>query len=596
MLLIDLRRRSCGPRAVLGRSIVSRVLFMLKPHWGEIFCRTQPYGCESHLRGGVFELILLNMGQNAPNGQAPGSTRNLTALPGNTMSMGRFLRQLPGEVRVVHDSGDLPLRWVEPSDMDDPTDYLLDNELILTSGFPLVGVEEDQQKVDEFIHRLSEAKVSALGFGLEPYFTEIPKTVIRACKRFNLTLWEIPASLPFAAVGIAFSKLLEADGAALLRNNAEANRALIRCVSDRNPEQQLVATLSQRAQCTVRLFGSTLRLRYSACAPDGPTLSSEVTELLYEQATQSDGSQQFALLQDSTGTHLGFPIRAVAPGRRQAALLGVLQASFAQTPTAVEHNLVATALGLLEVVARQKVSGSFAPTQLASSLLLGSRSALDEQQLRLLIQSTGGAQRQIRVAAIAQQSPDPESNFAHHITTLRSLLETRLVSSSGEQLLALTQAAPNPHLFKRLEDAGYLAAFSHPAAVDERAGSSLGDLAIQAKALLPRILEERRSLDAAQLPRTFASLLPQEASMQLAEQRLAGVLALPAARRDLYLAVLRAWLGANGSWDLTASTVSLHRNSVRRHIGTIGELLHVDLTEATIRMELLLALSFIKTS
>lgn len=84
--------------------------------------------------------------------------------------------------------------------------------------------------------------------------------------------------------------------------------------------------------------------------------------------------------------------------------------------------------------------------------------------------------------------------------------------------------------------------------------------------------------------------------MQLAEQRLAGVLALPAARRDLYLAVLRAWLGANGSWDLTASTVSLHRNSVRRHIGTIGELLHVDLTEATIRMELLLALSFIKTS
>ncbi|WP_347038725.1 hypothetical protein AAHB37_00910 [Glutamicibacter halophytocola] len=69
------------------------------------------------------------MGHSAPQQ----SVFDATA-PGITLR--RFLRQLPPEISLAHDAGDRPLRWVEASDMDDPTDYLLDEEMILTSGFP----------------------------------------------------------------------------------------------------------------------------------------------------------------------------------------------------------------------------------------------------------------------------------------------------------------------------------------------------------------------------------------------------------------------------------------------------------------------------
>ncbi|UXN32271.1 PucR family transcriptional regulator ligand-binding domain-containing protein [Glutamicibacter sp. M10] len=65
---------------------------------------------------------------------APPPSSSSVDTPGITL--GRFLRQLPPEITLVNDAGDRPLRWVEASDMDDPTDYLLDQEMILTSGFP----------------------------------------------------------------------------------------------------------------------------------------------------------------------------------------------------------------------------------------------------------------------------------------------------------------------------------------------------------------------------------------------------------------------------------------------------------------------------
>jgi PucR family transcriptional regulator, purine catabolism regulatory protein len=91
---------------------------------------------------------------------------------------------------------------------------------------------------------------------------------------------------------------------------------------------------------------------------------------------------------------------------------------------------------------------------------------------------------------------------------------------------------------------------------------------------------------------SLAGLLGNEAGAMLAARLLAPVLALEPERRDALLRILRAWLGANGSWDSTAKATGLHRNSLRRHVGTLAEILELDLNQAQVRAELWIALQY----
>ena len=64
-------------------------------------------------------------------------------------------------------------------------------------------------------------------------------------------------------------------------------------------------------------------------------------------------------------------------------------------------------------------------------------------------------------------------------------------------------------------------------------------------------------------------------------------------RRNSQLQVLRSWLAANGNWDATAKDLGLHRNSVRRQVNAVAEVLDMDLGQAQSRAELWIALQFV---
>ena len=100
-----------------------------------------------------------------------------------------------------------------------------------------------EARVDAYVRRLVEARVGALGFGLEPYFDAVPDAVVRACRQHNLTLVADPGELPFAALGLEFSRLLESDNAKTFRQLADTNRQLMRAVLSARPEHELLAAL-----------------------------------------------------------------------------------------------------------------------------------------------------------------------------------------------------------------------------------------------------------------------------------------------------------------------------------------------------------------
>src|SRR6478752_6102294 len=199
-------------------------------------------------------------GRTARNGAAAVTAEDPERLGFVTLS--QFLRQLPA-LGVLHDggNGDERLRWVEPSELDDPTPYLLDGEFLLTAGLPFAGDGGGQEPVDAYVRRLVGARVGALGFGLEPYFEAVPDTVVRTCRQHNLTLVAIPGNIPFAALGLEFSRLLESDNAKTFRQLADTNRQLMRAVLSSRPEHELLAALVQRVPVWAVLVGADGRVR-----------------------------------------------------------------------------------------------------------------------------------------------------------------------------------------------------------------------------------------------------------------------------------------------------------------------------------------------
>ena len=550
------------------------------------------------------------MGQNALSGMEAHDAANAQSI-----TVSDFLDQLPAGIQVLHDAGDAPLRWVEPSDLVDPTPYLMDHELLLTTGVPLQGAASSDQHMESYVHRLVEAKVSALGFGLEPHFDAIPPALLAACIRQGLTLWQIPPELPFAALGLSFARLLESKNTSRLRELTEANRSLQRAALSANPESEILNVLARRLAAQTLLFGPRGGLRVTAPQNAHSQLPAELlAEIVW--ATLSGAGPRLEIRELDSGHLLAFPLRGGNSARRGTipsvaasdSTLGVLLVHCAQVLDAAEHGAVSTALGLLEIVSRQRSEGALAPTQLATALLVGFQADRAKVDIGSLFKaSAGGTSRapiRVIVGARAEGPPvDPHANTTALLRWRREL-DSDLVLHTDEHLVAICRLPVTDSMLERFEREGEFLAVSEEIPA-ETLTSPLDQQSLQrqlqqeyaqALSLLPRVLDERRSLRPQDLPKSFAGLLPPEAAGTLARELLAPLLNLAEPRRTLLLTVLRGWLASNGSWDASATLLNLHRNSVRRYIGSITELLELNLNDAQTRAELWLALNLVQDS
>jgi len=530
------------------------------------------------------------------------------------VTLAQFLRQLPA-LQLLHDAGnaDERLRWVEPSELDDPTPYLLDGEFLLTAGLPFAGDGGSEAAVDAYVRRLVRARVGALGFGLEPYFDAVPDTVVGACRRHGLTLVSIPGDLPFAALGLEFSRLLESDNARTFRQLAETNRQLMRAVLSARPEHELLAALVQRVPVWAVLFGADGRVRArgaagtaevpsagpdAAAAPDSAALQPLLARLL---AGSGPRVEMDSFEAQGSSLVFGHPLRSTRDANLGALVLGT------DAPlTPAQNSVVSTTVGLLELLVRQRTSGSLAPSQLATALLLhpetlASGTARHITGLKdLLAQSVSSTRSgQLRViqglrAGAPSGTPRPAEATrrtgegpVRELLEWRRLFDTKLVELTDYGFAAITRLRVDDALLADVERLGwYLAVgggteFEGLAAAYQRVSS-----------LRNQVLTGRRSVREDEVSWSVTGLLGSDAGTLLAGRLLAPLLRLEPERRDALLGLLRAWLGENGSWDATAKATGLHRNSVRRQVGVIAELLSLDLNQAQARAELWIALQF----
>lgn len=511
------------------------------------------------------------------------------------VTLEQFLEQLPPELTMLHDggSGASLLRWVEPSELEDPTPYLPEGEFLLTAGLPFLGEGGSAAKVDAYVQRLVDAKVAALGFGIRPYFDAVPDVLLDACRKHNLTLFEVPESVPFAAIGLEFSQLLETDNARVFRQLAETNRQLMRAVLSPRPEHELLAALVQRVPVWAVLVGADGRVRargHNAGGSNGVehSLLSPMLERLLSGSgprVEMDGFEQ-----PGSALVFGHPLRSTKDANLGALILG------SDGPlTPAQNNVVQSAVGLLELLFRQRTSGSLAPSQLATAVLLhpdslASGSTKHVNGLKdLLAQSISSTRSgQLRVVLGIRVDGAADDGPVRELLQWRRLFDTKLVEITDYGFAAITRFKVDDSLVSDVEKLGWRLVIGE-------ATELLGLQAAykRADSLRSRVVTTGKSARVDEVTWSVAGLLGREAGTLLAERLLAPILALEADRRDPLLTVLRGWLSENGSWDGSAKLLGLHRNSVRRQIGVLGELLDMDLNQAQVRAELWFALQYV---
>ena len=98
-------------------------------------------------------------------------------------------------------SMDRPVRWVHSSDLADPTPFLSEGLVLLTTGTQFADADAADYRA--YVDRLVARGVRALGFGTEVVRDGMPSGLVDACTAARLPLFEVPYRTPFIAVARA---------------------------------------------------------------------------------------------------------------------------------------------------------------------------------------------------------------------------------------------------------------------------------------------------------------------------------------------------------------------------------------------------------
>ena len=235
---------------------------------------------------------------------------------------------------------DRPIRWAHVSELEDPTPYLVGEELLLTAGvrFP--------SDVPSYVAGLVASGVSAIGFGIEPEFREVPSSLVEACEAQGMPLLGVPPSTPFLAVSQALGALLAEIAVREQRMLADSQRALTRAATRVRPVESVLTTLAVVLNCRADLV-------------EPRTAPADVVELVRRVASGTGPRSASAQVGEDHVT-LDPVESSVLVVRRAAAL------------SPAERAVVTVALALLGLLRRDVESSRGQIARLAASALLRS--------------------------------------------------------------------------------------------------------------------------------------------------------------------------------------------------------------------------------
>ncbi|HYP72750.1 MAG TPA: PucR family transcriptional regulator ligand-binding domain-containing protein, partial [Microbacterium sp.] len=167
------------------------------------------------------------------------------------------LRLASDENTLAPDALDMPLRWVHSSDLADPTPFLADDLLLLTTGtqfVPAPGSRGPGVSADAYVARLRARGVRGLGFGTEVVRDGIPPALVAACGEDRMPLFEVPYRTPFIALARANAEAIAAQAYARRTWSLSAQRAISLAALRPDGLGATVAELARQLDAWVGLY------------------------------------------------------------------------------------------------------------------------------------------------------------------------------------------------------------------------------------------------------------------------------------------------------------------------------------------------------
>lgn len=492
---------------------------------------------------------------------------------------------LPGlHLRVVAGAAGIgnEVRWVHVSETVDPTPWLRGGELLLTTGLKI----ENPEEFGPYLHRLADAGLAGLGFGVGLGHPTVPEPLLLAAEKRGLPVLEVPVDAPYVAISEGVSEMLAAERYETIARAFDAQQALTAAALESGRGGIVAgiaraldgwAVLTDTAANVVRAAPPEAADRLPGLLPD----IMRTRERGIRSSTSLVGPRESVVIHTlgARGRMRGFLIAAV-PGPASDYSRMVLAGGVALLSLEMERSQAASRQlrrlradtlddllrgALAPAVARQHVTGwdlDPAALRVAVYLCAGARGTQLHDEVTELMSEANlpGAVvaqpvgRHTRVVVLTDGSEETAGTLA------------RLASVRPMAVLGLGDVVPAEGIAQSYRSAAHAAEVGQ---AERRAVTRFDDL------------EALRMLLRAQSPEALASFV----------RRVLGPLQRQDRGRDGALtATLRAFLAHNGHWNETAAELGVHRHTLRARIERIEAITGRDLTSAYGRMELWLAL------
>jgi purine catabolism regulator len=469
------------------------------------------------------------------------------------------------------------VRWVHSTELIDPTPWLTGGEVLLSTGIQLDG--EAVQR--EFVERLVEHGIAALGFGTGFTHDRIPAALLARAQELCFPVFEVPYELPFIAITErAFTYLVNEQYEAM-RRSIEIQGRLERLVLDERGLEPVVRVAAGAIRATVLVLSP--RGEPIACSGALP----DDLEGLERGASERDA------FEPREGA-LALPVAPRDGASPQAWLLGVRDAGplgdFERL--ILQQTVTIVALELMRQRVQRDTERRFAGDVLTEALT----GRLHPEELDARLRPFGiGRRAAVLVFALADAAAgEPLLDRVLAKADVRGLVATR-----GELLCAVVDAdATDPLELARVARSELALQFG-----DVRAAASR---AAEAGSLRRSFHEARCALQAARLAgdsgpevashrdlgsfELLLSLQDDDALRTYSENVLGSIHEGENGYGEELLRSLEVFIEQNGQWERAARRLYCHRHTLRYRIRRIEELTGRDLGSARDRIDFWLAL------
>ncbi|WP_425837781.1 helix-turn-helix domain-containing protein [Microbacterium sp. PA5] len=487
------------------------------------------------------------------------------------------LRLESDDAALAPDALDAPLRWVHSSDLLDPTPFLAEELLLLTTGTQFAP-DAGADVFTGYVTRLRTRGVRGLGFGTEVARDGIPPLLSEACAAAGMPLFEVPYRTPFIALARANAEAIAAQAYARRTWALDAQRAISLAALRPDGLGATVAELARQLGTWVGMFDAAgvLTQRHPIDGIGEQVLShltAEVGSVLRRgvragSTLDVDGAR-FTLQTLGRGGHLRGAI-VIAGGDLDLEGRGVVTSVIAMAGLALEQNVgLGKARGALRA-------------GLVHSLLTGDPT-LARRVSRELWGALPSAPIVVAVAEVSHARADAAVDWLElAVTENRGTLfhgrgpDGLVVVVAAERRAVLDEFA---ELFEAAvgvsDPVGYAGfADAHAQAVTAQRRSAPGRAADFAEVAAGGILGQLDTVEA----------------RALAESRLAPLREHDRTQGTQLLRTVRTWLEQDARIDAAAEALGIHRHTVRARVAQAQALLGVDLTSFPARAELWAAL------